>query len=268
MRPRRRYRSAILAWAVIVLLLALGGALAYRHHVGCGPAAGEAAAAICRAYDATLPYVLEAGPFLETHEHSVTTLLLVVLALCLLMLALATRNAARAGQAAAGIAEQALMRLHRAFVFPRDFAAVGVVAQPSGPAIRVRFKWHNSGGTPARGVKAQVGWDHWQGEIPGGFAFPGYGGGVFGGTYIAPSSDLPSPTIDIDVAIIEATRVGQIRTFLWGEVTYEDVFAATHVTRFCWEIHVRGDSAYAANARLEISTTTHARNNCIDEDCG
>jgi hypothetical protein len=134
----------------------------------------------------------------------------------------------------------------------------------------MRFKWHNSGATPARNVKSHVGWEHWQTDIPSIFSFPGQGGGVGPGTYVAPNADLPSAVIDIDVAIIEAARVGQIRIFLWGAITYEDVFpgAPQHLTRFCWEIQVRGDSAYAANARLEISTTTHVRHNCMDEDCG
>src|SRR5262245_53607358 len=137
MRARRRIWSAILVWIVILVLLAIGGALVYRHIVGCDSAADRAAVTICTAYDAALPileYADRVVPFLDAHERAITALFLVVLSLSTLLMWSATRKVARAGAHAAQVADHALTRLQRPFVFPRDFAATGIVTNPSGPA--------------------------------------------------------------------------------------------------------------------------------------
>jgi hypothetical protein len=272
MQIRRPYRLAIVLLVAIAALLAVGAKHFYPQYFACGSTAGEAVRAMCTAYEAALPligYIGQIGKFVDDHERTITAVFIIILALSTMSLWAATRDAARAGQRAAAVAERALTRLQQAFVFPKDFSPVGIVTNASGPAIRVRFKWHNSGATPARNVQSHVGWEHWQHDIPANFPFSDPGGGARPNSYVAPHADLPSAAVDIDLPIIEAARVGQIRLFLWGFVSYDDIFAGTppHITKFCWEIQVRGDSAYATNARLELSTTTHDRHNCIDEDC-
>lgn len=181
-----------------------------------------------------------------------------------------TRASVREARRATNISEQSLTTLQRAFVFPNDFIPMGMIPFANGLAIRTRFKWHNNGATLAKNVRWHVSWEHWETDIPADFLFPDRGDPPNEHPiYVAPHSDLLSGPIDIPIMIIEATRVGQIRTFIWGWMTYDDIFDDTpsHITRFCWEIKVAGADPYQGVGHMELATSPHPRYNCIDDDC-
>jgi hypothetical protein len=73
----------------------------------------------------------------------------------------------------------------------------------------------------------------------------------------------------LDVSVLKAVQERRKHLYLWGWVTYRDIFKDTlsHITRFCHEvIDVRGDPMNVQGG-IEIVFSLCPRHNCTDDEC-
>jgi hypothetical protein len=139
-------------------------------------------------------------------------------------------------------------------------------------------EWHNSGATQAKHFLTHISWNHWlwfDGDMPPDFVFVDIGQPSPGAGFVPPKSSILSTHLPIEAAILEATRVKQIRLYIWGWVTYRDIFDSTddRETQFCFELdRVDGDpydipTAQDEKARIVFNFRICGRYNCADDDC-
>jgi hypothetical protein len=191
------------------------------------------------------------GTFTHDNAEAIIAAFTIILALSTIFLWVATRDAARAGNRTAVVAEQALTKLERAFVYNsvinwKAFLEINRQGKENvGWAFMV--KWGNTGATIARTFLNHVSWSAWvrfDGDLPSGFIFEDIGPQDTSPRFIAPKGALLSAHLPIEACILEAVRVGHLRLFMWGWVTYRDIFDSTieRETQFCFELdRIDGD---------------------------
>jgi hypothetical protein len=180
------------------------------------------------------------------------------------------RKSIAAAVKSADISEQALVKLERAFLFPKLMAINPILDANGNKAFAFRMYWQNSGRSAVREVKFTFRFDHFLGELPDDFAFPtAEPTPDIRPIYLAPNHGTWSAVIAAPIAVIDAVRMGHIRLYFWGWVTYRDIFEGTpaHITKFCWETILSGDDPYLEGSQLFCHFRTSERKNCFDEDC-
>jgi hypothetical protein len=149
------------------------------------------------------------------HPDAYVALFTAVLAVSTIYLWDATRAAAKGGDRAANIAEQALLKLQRAFVYNETLQANNIRDPKTNTTVAWRFfvKWHNSGNTEARKVLLHASWENFPDDIPADFDFPNRGEVQSAPIYIAAKSHTLSAPMDMDVSVIYGVMQGHFRLF-------------------------------------------------------
>ncbi len=183
-----------------------------------------------------------------------------------------TRKQWQASNRQADIAEANLTRLNRPFVFPGQLQAIPKI-NPNNDifAFDLRLEWKNVGSTPAKDAKFHISWEHFLNDIPDDFGFPEHGKASGVTMYIPAKDSTQSAPMLMDVCVARAAWAKQIRLYLWGWITYEDVFGLfenkKYRTQFCWEMILEGNDPYGKQGQLEWRCTSYPRYSCVDEEC-
>jgi hypothetical protein len=192
---------------------------------------------------------------LHHRDKEIVAAFTVILTLSTLALWTATRDAARGGERAANIAEQALTRLERAVVFCETFVPHGEATASRVLLWKLHAKWFNSGSTVANNLAIHINWDHFSDGLPENFDFPDHGTAGAPPLYLGPKATLLSQPILMPPEIIDAVNQRHIRFFIWGWAEYDDVFDNTprHRTEFCVELLGSAGDPYVPFAHNEFA---------------
>jgi hypothetical protein len=131
----------------------------------------------------------------------------------------------------------------------------------------------NAGTTPAKNLREHVAVSYSPQTITEAFNFHDFEGGVSG--LANPQETTYYQTESIPVDVVEQAETGLQHLYVYGWITYNDVFRATRrrVTKFCFEVHplsgdFRSTTGGPFGTRANFCTlgpkTLH---NCSDEDC-
>lgn len=103
-----------------------------------------------------------------------------------------------------------------------------------------RFRLVNTGLTPARNVAHRARAAIMPFPLPSGFDFPLPDGAPSSGTLGSHQEFVVGATVEslVPDSEVESIKSGRDRClYVWGTVTYEDIFGAKHFTNFCQHIH-------------------------------
>ena len=219
-------------------------------------------------------HIIQAAEFFDAHNGAFTALFTIILAISTILLWRATRDAARGGERAANIAEQALTRLERPFVFVKEIdlfterapdtpGTYGGVRPGTITAYKMSAVLENGGQSPAIrmaynfncGLIARHNIDT--------FDFPDQGPverGVLG-----PKGMLQTKGQTISAATMIQIVGGIDRWFIWGWADYDDIFSDTkrHRTEFCFEVTARN----LPDGQIFVSFPMHGKFSATDDDC-
>lgn len=172
---------------------------------------------------------------------------------------------------------EALMISRRAFVyFPGFKNAPGTVEQRTtslahAKSAELTMALENSGETPALRVTHQINTNKALGyqELPQDFDFPDYplNRGAYANSLPVPGTFMLGPhqtvtggTLDIPLSVLKQVDTGKNHVFVWGWVTYRDIFGGDHKTEFCKQIV---DWEPDGNFTWE----DYPQHNCVDRGC-
>jgi hypothetical protein len=182
-----------------------------------------------------------------------------------------TQESLRISRKSADVAEQALVRTERAFVYPQDIRATSYIKQADQP-IEWSFEvmWVNSGKSPTRDLRLGVSGHLRQADLPEDNSFRIPDDNVVK-ALIGPGATVGSDWFHVPGGRLRSVQEGTWFLYVWGCARYRDVFDGTpeHVTKFCYKIGVLGDPMRPAGPDNVVQFTRkfYARHNCTDEDC-
>ena len=184
----------------------------------------------------------------------------------------ANAEAKRIGDAANQISRDALISVQRALV---AFVGQGSYTKlPIGKkteSVRLTLPWMNSGNTATRNGDSEVNWQWLPTELPEKFNFPDHPNIEHAKFVITPKA-YGNATLIIPIGFMDATRKGDGHMFVWGWITYHDIFNGTPVrlSEFCDEItDITSSTADITDPSATISSqfTLCKEHNCTDEEC-
>jgi hypothetical protein len=179
-------------------------------------------------------------------------------------------------------ADKTAERQLRAYVHVGEFGwkAFRRTGAPWGPDTGWGFwlPYENFGATPARDVISHISYDTFlpfDGDLPSDFSFAPVGEPGAGGGLIGPKGRIVSDLLEIESNLLDAAASHQTRLFVFGYVSYRDVFegAPERRTEFCYELdRVLGDpylipSSSDDEGAIFFHFRLCGRYNRIDEDC-
>jgi hypothetical protein len=224
--------------ALVICTIISGGISGYQAHVAKRTAAAasdnaKAAKAQAEAAKAQVDEMKNSGR--DTHE-----------------LAVQAGNQARNTEKLAISANQSMYLGERAWIFPQEIhtESESKMYEVNKPLV-VRITFHNTGRSPATNVRAvtTMGFAHSNGSIP--KRIPktwDYSklGSVFLGTVQvgeSPASGHYAVIPMVQQADYDAIASDRLHVFIYGKLTYCDIFGKEHWTSFCY--HLMSDGGYA-----------------------
>lgn len=186
----------------------------------------------------------------------------------------AAKESADHAKDANDFARDSLYRVQRALIIVNQNPEVKVVMDPSGQQkLELDFFIENSGTTPTRKLKAHINLRDGS-PLPENFDFPDapdkYGRTNDAVPVIGPKDKFPF-VIEIRKERIESLQRGQTHMYVYGWVSYNDIFDGTpsHLTRFSFELVSKGmvrlQNGQSGEGMQTVITGT--RFNCYDEQC-
>jgi hypothetical protein len=190
---------------------------------------------------------------------SVFTLALVVFTYLLYRVADRTEEASRASQ--------------RAFVSFVGTSGTKIL-DPTGKKVvglQMYARWENSGTTPAKDAVSFVNWQPWPYELPAGFDF-GDLVHVDRIHFVIGARGEGTIPFNIPIEEVEQVRNGKAHLYVWGWVTYHDVFpgTSTRLTEFCGEftnITTSLSDITDSTTNIGWQMSVCKVHNCFDEEC-
>jgi hypothetical protein len=179
------------------------------------------------------------------------------------------KDAARAAQMSADVANASLVSVQRAYVmFGKNMQENPVAGADQIMQWEFRPRLENSGTTPTRNARNHVSFVP-AARIEDNFQFPDLGNGIPDTPFVlGPKEAVTGALMQIPFQVVNTTRVGSGQhIFFWGWTRYNDVFPNTleHITMFCIELtEVRGDLRANYNMAWELCGRHH---NCVDDEC-
>jgi len=151
---------------------------------------------------------------------------------------------------------------------------VGAIKRTTGKkvtSLTLVFPWQNSGATPAMRGKSRVNWLTVPGDLPNNFQFPDLGDPRLNQFEIPPKG-FGNGTADVSIEYIEKVKAKRARMFVWGWITYNDIFHKTprHLSEFCDELtNIESSSADLTDPAVNIKweSSLCQSHNCSDERC-
>ncbi len=160
---------------------------------------------------------------------------------------------------------QALVAVQRAFVFPAEIIIQPVNILEQGRSI-ISFHpiWENSGATPTRNFRQFFHIDVIDPANVDRFTMQSVDASKQRVSVIAPHAKVPG---GIDYLTPEeffaVGKVNKPDAVLYGQLDYDDVFGAPHVTKFCYDYKATSQQGNAVSGVYVLC----ARHNCADDDC-
>jgi hypothetical protein len=182
-------------------------------------------------------------------------------------------DAAKAAQDAANVSRESLTSVQRAFVsFAGGGSAKKVIVRGKVTDLVVTLPWVNYGVTPTRNGKSQINWEPFPGDLPNNFDFPDIGKVKFS-QFMIPAKGSGNATMKIPIDIFSEIKKGNMRLFVWGWITYHDIFnkTPTHLSEFCDEVtKITTSSEDVTNSTTDVTWELNLcqTHNCADEECG
>ncbi len=161
-------------------------------------------------------------------------------------------------------------RVQRAFVFPAEYV---FRMDRAARSIGINAVWKNGGGTPTRNLRMSITTGQRKAPLPADFDFPPddqktHGGGSLPILVLGPHASVSAiREAEIPFSAVPDINSGRELVYLWGYARYDDVFGASHLTRYCVQItsietDPVGNSSDAAGSHMPCD-----RGNCADEEC-
>jgi len=155
----------------------------------------------------------------------------------------------------------------RAFVYAKQADILGTqvsggISRPPNAPILITVTFRNSGQTVARNAITSINSFLNKDGIPYGFAYPV--GSQSRPAPIAPQSEtkISKPISGNDLSDAES---GKTLLFIYGEVSYDDVFGVRHKSEYCFQYF--GYSTTPSGELNEFIFFTVPLHNCNDQDC-
>lgn len=185
-------------------------------------------------------------------------------------------KAADAAIQANKITRETLTSVQRAFI---SFAGVAtaektVVENNRTAALTLALPWLNEGATPTRRAEGRVNWIALPSGLPDKFAFADQGPPVQPRQFYVAPKNLANGSEDVPIVFIAAAQKKQMRLFVYGWMTYHDIFVGTptRLNEFCGEIvNIKSStediSEPSAHITWDNPVTLCPEYNCNDEEC-
>jgi hypothetical protein len=164
------------------------------------------------------------------------------------------------------VMRQTMENGERAFVFVKDPFLVGDGGKPgvpSGKPAWLAMNLMNSGETPARDAKVAFDYCATAGELPDNFSFaPGPTKQPI--MLLAPKSEGQT-SFQLPDTVLYDLEAGKRNLFVYGEVSYTDIFGEWHKTEFCSKY--RGFVLNMDGTMDKFIWSACDKHNCHDGDC-
>jgi hypothetical protein len=212
----------------------------------------------------------------QAHFAKVTLYLGIATLLAAIGAAIAAGIAAKATRDTVATMQDTARTELRAFVTPTNFHFIYHTVSMPGDEGRVvhtwelRPVWENSGTTPARRVINHVSYDVFAAPPAANFAYPDRWIGAqqpFVSFLIGPRASVQGEEVRIPVNLLEGTRRGGARVYVWGWVEYSDALRDTprHRTEFCVWLDPQGDPRVPSPGHVIARFV--GPHNGADDDC-
>jgi len=130
--------------------------------------------------------------------------------------------------------------------------------------------FENTGATPAMNVLINVNSKTGDNPLPDDWAFPRFAGEDVP-SIMMPKSLTAGAEVQINGDDLLAVKEGRKYAYIWGSVSYRDVFPGTprRTTKFCVELSCRGNPAMPISNDniVEFVGKQYPKHNCADDDC-
>jgi hypothetical protein len=171
------------------------------------------------------------------------------------------------------ITREALTSVQRAFVsFIGAISATKTVSGNKNTDLVLILPWQNLGVTPTKNARSRVNWKTFPGDMPTGFDFADIGT-VEPRQFEIPPKEMGNATMTIPIGWIDATKKGNVHLFVWGWITYYDIFAniPMRLSEFFDEItDIKSSPDDITDASANITwqlSLCRVPHNCSDEQC-
>ena len=185
----------------------------------------------------------------------------------------AARKAAVAAESASVTTREALTSVQRAFVsFVGVASAAKIISGNKTTDLLITLPWENAGVTPTKNATSRVNWQSFAGDLPENFNFPDIGQ-IQTSQFELPPRGYGNGTLTIPIGYMDSARTGGLRLFVWGWITYNDIFdrTPTRLSEFCDEItDVKSSTEDITETSSNISwklSLCKLPHNCSDERC-
>ena len=184
----------------------------------------------------------------------------------------AQERAANAAIGANKVTREALVSVQRAFVsFSGTLSATKIVKHDKTTDLMLNLPWTNLGTTPTRKSKSRVNWQTFPQGMPDNFSFLDIGD-VAPRQFTIPSKGFGNATMEVPIQVLEYVKDGNLRLFVWGWITYHDIFERTPVrlSEFCDEVtNIKSstDSFTDPASNITWELVLCSEHNCTDEEC-
>jgi hypothetical protein len=174
-------------------------------------------------------------------------------------------------------ADKAMKRSQRATVFVGGVSPVSTKIlskdNKTWESTRVGIQFSNGAATPPKNLRYKLNEQVLPGEIPLGYQFDDQDSSEPRRILLGPGTSWPGfMSVPLDSFI--AAKEGRQRLYLWGRVTYQDVFSDDlRLTEFCFEaINVEvaiplPDQPLDPRNGFHFEIAPCAQHNCYDDDC-
>lgn len=184
------------------------------------------------------------------------------------------KESADAGVRAAKAAELSLTDVQRPFIyFAGGAPAKKIILDKKLVELDVNLPWENSGATPTVNGDSQVNWKIFPlSGMPPNFSFADEANNVQKSQFEIPPKGVGNTTLKIPTGFLAQVAKGQQRLYVWGWITYSDIFTGTptRLSEFCDEvINVKStkDDIQDPNNDVTWDLTLCSTHNCSDERC-
>lgn len=221
-------------WVAVALLLAILFVFdwAYSLVTSCGPSEQQQAAKCAEKYyglTQTITYRVLAWllDLIDRHHGLVAAAATIAIAWFTWTLRNSTERLFLAGEKqiavarrSADIAEDSLVKLQRAFIFPADIE-IAVWGEGAERSFNFRMRWENSGPTPALNFRQHFNWGRFNGPMSPEYQLSDIGIPNPSPNYVAPKGVRRSGSFTLSAQHAAEIMGGQITLYFWGWVTYQ-----------------------------------------------
>jgi hypothetical protein len=164
------------------------------------------------------------------------------------------------------VASRSMKVSERAFISIEDPFLVGDGGKPnvlSGKPSWIVTNLKNSGQTPARNVSTNVNYCATGSELPSDFSFPP--SPAFNPKMVIAPKSAGQTSFNLPDSVLMDIEAGKRNLFVYGTVSYEDIFGGLHRTEFCTKY--RGFVLNTDGTMDKFIWSACDRHNCYDDDC-